>query len=204
MYIITLSTKIIVNNGFDQNNQFIKVEPNLTKELDGYEENELKECGEDLSDHIVINGNTISQQTPKIVQPDYAIKLKYNDESSDLTAESVFLSPTKLSEDTLNQLRKEFEGQMSDGLGSIMCQKLEKKYGVNFNFYFLNSLKESTSELISVKQILSQEDNDIYINQIMKKMNVEPMVTAKRKRNKFIPGIMLLLITSVIIYIFVK
>lgn len=127
MYRITARTTLIVSTGFTDSGEFINASEDFLRSLDGFVYD--PDFGK-IAEFINFNGPELSQEGPSIT-------LKFNDDIMLLEAVSVFIVDSELSELQLNAFKEEYDGQMSDGMGSGMNQELSDVHELDFEVYWL-------------------------------------------------------------------
>jgi len=130
MYKIIIKSYVNVSLGYDSNNNEIKVPQVLLKKIHGYTENGLKKFNEDLSFYMELNDELLINLNPPIIQEGAPITLYHESGSDNLIAESIFISEKKLLFNEIIKFMNEYDGQMSDGIGSGMLQEVSSKYNI--------------------------------------------------------------------------
>ncbi len=113
-------TPIVAFDGFTESGGFKNVPPEHLKMLDGleYTEENFVEYMEEPLSSLVVSCN--------------GIRLSLDADNGVLTAVSQFESNRELNEDEIAQLRRYYDGQMSDGIGENLLSEIQNRPDVGF------------------------------------------------------------------------
>jgi len=215
MYKLTTKTTLIVSNGFNGSGSFKFAPEEFLKSLEGvtYDADFGK-----IVEFIEFSG-------PELLQPEASITLNYNKTTKFLEATSVFNSQTELDHEELASFKEAYDGQMSDGYGSVMNQYLSKEHGIDFEVYWLyedefkseieqkeiksfnlqHSLENIQNKQISGEQDLSPSKSAYYENSQTNKVVSDIVKTNKVTYNKdTLVAIIKSLIVGFIVYLIFK
>ena len=113
-------TPLVAFDGFTNSGQFRFVAPERLKVLDGMEYND-----EDFVQYI-------EKPLAAFVDRSSGIKLHLNDETGHLCAVTYFETTKELDEQEVAQLKSDYDGQMSDGIGENLLNELQDRADVDF------------------------------------------------------------------------
>jgi len=113
-------TPLVAFDGFTNDGDFKLVESGQLKMLDGLEYND-----EDFVEHM-------DQPIASLVQHSTGIRLHLNESDGQISAVTHFETARELDEQQIAHLKKDYDGQMSDGIGENLLSELKSRADVKF------------------------------------------------------------------------
>src|SRR5262245_33367610 len=113
-------TPLVAFDGFTDDGDFKFVKSEQLKMLDGLEYND---------EHFVEH---MDQPIASLVQHSTGITLHLNESDGQISAVTHFETARELDEQQIAQLKKDYDGQMSDGIGENLLSELKTRADVKF------------------------------------------------------------------------
>ena len=132
-------TPFVAYVGFTPSGDFDFAPPEALRTLDG-----LAYIDEDFVEHM-------SQPLASLVQYASGVKLSYSEESNELVAITIFETLRELDESELDQLKKYYDAQMSDGIGENFIGQLLAREDVRFRiaaYWLYDETMQSKIQLV--------------------------------------------------------